>query len=181
MSDYAETGAPAGVEKVTPAFGMWQSIGTAPKDGSYIFAIHAKASVPMIVSWQSKKWCEKDPDDFSGCEDPEEAWVEYWRTHDYTPSHWMPLPPRPGDYLDDRSHASVCVNKDLSAENAELKEALKPFADFKFEMVGVCMDAAPDAAILSVETTDGKVLSELRDENFLRARVLLSSTKGQGA
>jgi hypothetical protein len=72
----------------------WQPIETAPKDGQYIIGIASPCTVPVIVTWQGK-WIDKDPDDFDGHDEPDEAWKNYWDCYDYKPTHWMPLPEPP--------------------------------------------------------------------------------------
>jgi len=69
---------------MTPAFGEWQPIETAPKDGSEFQAWTKYGAWKPLVSWRDGAWCECEGNDF-------------WRwSRLFTPLyHWMPLPHPP--------------------------------------------------------------------------------------
>ncbi len=62
----------------------WIAIETAPKDKIIFLATPRKYE--FYCRWYRDKWCFWGLDDFDGM-----GWV----TLDFTPSHWMPLPPFP--------------------------------------------------------------------------------------
>jgi hypothetical protein len=59
----------------------WQPIETAPKDGTEIFACWSASKTVSVVSWFGDAWADANRD---------EVYVS-------PPTHWMPLPPPPGD------------------------------------------------------------------------------------
>lgn len=105
--DQADTAAPASVEKVTPAFGQWQPIETAPKDGTDVL-LFAPGRL-TCGHWTT----EAERRSFTGfcggeCRCPEYEYIEpYWLSWDggftteHPPTHWQPMPTAPGsdDFL----------------------------------------------------------------------------------
>ena len=66
----------------------WQPIETAPKDGTEVLVYGDGQG--MSVAWWETKYIWVRPG----------AWVsDFGRsdTHTHEPSHWMPLPPPPGE------------------------------------------------------------------------------------
>ena len=87
----------------TTAFGVWQSIETAPRDGTWILLYDPMTSA-LIYSgcydarFDSKWDPEKDEMEYVG------QWTNYhvesfgYEEHQIlAPTHWMPLPPPPQD------------------------------------------------------------------------------------
>ena len=78
----------------------WQTIDSAPRDGTRILAFRLGAKWIAIAHWERApieglhhdwQWRILDRDDFPD-EDP---WIEDWCSSTYDPTHWMPLPPLP--------------------------------------------------------------------------------------
>lgn len=109
---------------------QWQPIETAPKDGTWVLCLAKRATVPVIASHQFStggigRWIDKDASDFSGHDDPSEAWIEYWNSNSYTPTHWMPLPPRPDDRTNASEAQSGSLNQALPASPVSATDAVK--------------------------------------------------------
>ena len=108
----------------------WQDISTAPKDGTWVLCLAKRATVPVIASHQFStggigRWIDKDASDFSGHDDPSEAWIEYWNSNSYTPTHWMPLPPRPDDRTNASEAQSGSLNQALPASSVSATDAVE--------------------------------------------------------
>ena len=72
---------------------MWQTIDSAPKDGTHILACRMWF-IPQIVKWVDHDGLAKwsiDPEHFM----EEEHFHEYHIGTRYEPTHWMPLPEGP--------------------------------------------------------------------------------------
>ena len=112
------------------ALAAWQDISTAPKDGTWVLCLAKRATVPVIASHQFStggigSWIDKDASDFSGHDDPSEAWIEYWNSNSYTPTHWMPLPPRPDDRTNASEAQSGSLNQALPASSVSATDAVE--------------------------------------------------------
>ena len=112
------------------ALAAWQDISTAPKDGTWVLCLAKRATVPVIASHQFStggigRWIDKDASDFSGHDDPSEAWIEYWNSNSYTPTHWMPLPPRPDDRTNASEAQSGSLNQALPASSVSATDAVE--------------------------------------------------------
>ncbi|WP_296203232.1 hypothetical protein, partial [uncultured Hyphomicrobium sp.] len=112
------------------ALAAWQDISTAPKDGTWVLCLAKRATVPVIASHQFStggigRWIDKDASDFSGHDDPSEAWIEYWNSNSYTPTHWMPLPPRPDDRTNASEAQSGSLNQALPASPVSATDAVE--------------------------------------------------------
>lgn len=75
-------------KNMNPTNNMWQSIDTAPKDGTYVLACidgfyftQSAAYAPNVVYWDGKSWTNCD--------------MECGSISAYEPTHWMPLPTSP--------------------------------------------------------------------------------------
>ena len=68
----------------------WQSIETAPKDGTSVLCMR-EGYQPGVYQWRTigdqSKWTQ-DPETFM----EEEHFMEYWGGTEYKPDYWMPLP-----------------------------------------------------------------------------------------
>ncbi len=61
---------------------MWQTIETAPKDGTRVLAWYPNGGYQIVLEWNER--CARWDDGFDG---------PRWRDHEL--SHWMPLPEPP--------------------------------------------------------------------------------------
>ncbi len=82
----------------------WQTIDSAPKDGTEIIAVHSSdygyqdaATVygPWTVAFRGGKWMASW--DGSPVIESEGYWGTDHKVPDMDPTHWKPLPPPPGD------------------------------------------------------------------------------------
>ncbi len=58
---------------------QWETIKTAPKDGTLILAWTVEGDRPCVLAWRTYRWDDDSGDSYQ----------------DYQPTHWMPLPPPP--------------------------------------------------------------------------------------
>lgn len=132
-NDYADKVLSAAAPPAIGAGGVpagWRDINTAPKDGTWVLCLAKRATVPVIASHQFStggigRWIDKDASDFSGHDDPSEAWIEYWNSNSYTPTHWMPLPPRPDDRTNASEAQSGSLNQALPASSVSATDAVE--------------------------------------------------------
>lgn len=71
-----------------PAFGEWQRIATAPKDGTEVLLFSPNVCFPGVF----RGACVE----FEGDPNPAE-WLDQNDIAVPNPTHWMPLPPPPAD------------------------------------------------------------------------------------
>ena len=78
--------------------GEWQTIETAPKDGTHILVFPALLAYPLVVSWERP--ARTPPMMLARFGDTESS-PGFWRVAmsqarvPYEPTHWMPLPSPP--------------------------------------------------------------------------------------
>lgn len=74
----------------------WQSINTAPKDGTRILAHcqprHVETGEPMTFSYANVVWWRRDK-----FQDSKWPWRHALNDSAAEPTHWMPLPEPPAD------------------------------------------------------------------------------------
>ena len=73
----------------------WKPIETAPKDGTFIIGVR-EFWRPCVMHYETYEGVFRwgpDPETFM----EEDHFLEYWLNTEYAPTHWMPLPPPPGD------------------------------------------------------------------------------------
>lgn len=86
-----------------PYPGPWQSIETAPKDGTRILLLRPGRE-PCCGGWDDDRYAKKPLPHWTD----DLAWL--WGRRDAktrTPTHWMPLPPRPATDASHRDSAAV--------------------------------------------------------------------------
>lgn len=68
----------------------------------------------------------------------------------------------------------------LTARIAELEKALKPFANFKYELVTDVLGGDPHEPVFAVETIEGTTICCLTDVDFEFARTTLEASERGG-
>lgn len=165
------------------ALAAWQDISTAPKDGTWVLCLAKRATVPVIASHQFStggigRWIDKDASDFSGHDDPSEAWIEYWNSNSYTPTHWMPLPPRPDDRTNASEAQSGSLNQALPASSVSATDAVeaerRKFAKARTDIQHLLaiIDFTAEATGEGPDDADAQMIADIRADygNGIRAR-----------
>lgn len=63
----------------------WRTIDSAPRDGSTVLVAHASNGAIFCAAWENDAWIDGATNSF---DEPVE----------YSPSHWLPLPPAPAKW-----------------------------------------------------------------------------------
>lgn len=102
--DHADTCGPAAVEKVNRAFGQWQPISTAPKDGTVVLLGDTKFPDEVVAGYwglASAAWGDGADTEFPWVMLESGNGINHLMSGHHGPTHWMPLPPAPQS--DDRT------------------------------------------------------------------------------